>query len=357
MLSYGKAILVVSVLAVAGTAFITLSGAAPFTVSSEIENGAITGNAARVSLPAAAGASGDSSIKFGTAAATCGQAGIQQLVNNVSATNIEANLRTLVQDDTKQKPNQSVTRYVGTAGNTAKVSWMKQQLSGYGLQLVDQSFTSGGRNLSNVVGRLAGSNGSSLYATGAHIDSISTQSSTLAPGADDNAAGVAAVMEAARVMKPFQPCLKSSVDFIGFNDEEVNMNGSKTYVSRLGSTSFKGLFNLDMIGYQPDGVECIDNYYKSASREQQLAQRLQTVNGKYGVNLAMTMGQYSYDDVDSVSFWDANLPSLYESECIDSGSDNPGYHKTTDTIDLVNIQQVTRLTKVIVAGMAELAAE
>jgi hypothetical protein len=57
-------------------------------------------------------------------------------------------------------------------------------------------------------------------------------------------------------------------------------------------------------------------------------------------------------DVDSSNFWGANLPSIYQYECDDN---DPGYHKSTDTLKNITYSQVTRTTKAIVAALAELS--
>lgn len=319
-------------------------------------------NAARHSANAAPRTGSQTVASLTTAEpADCSQTRIQQLVDSVSQANIEANMQKLVQDDTKPLPNQSVSRYVGAPGNKQKVDWMKQQLADHGLVTRSQAFKSGGWSLSNPIGRLNGTT-ASVYAVGAHIDSMSEDPMKLAPGADDNASGVAAVIEAARVLKPFESCMKASVDFIGFNDEEVGMRGSSTYANSYGKlkTNFKGLYNLDMIGYAGVNGECIKSYYKNAAREQAMAQRVADANTKYNVGLLpVTVKQYPYSDVDSASFWNAKMPATFQGECIadDGEPDLPGYHSTTDTLGDVSYPMVTKVTKAIVAATAELASQ
>ncbi|MBL8160284.1 M28 family peptidase [Candidatus Saccharibacteria bacterium] len=308
------------------------------------------------------GASGSKAIVFGGGSAPdpgtggpvgdCGQTRIQQLVDSVSEAKIKANLEKLVQDDSKPTPNSLGSRHISSPMNQVKVDWAKQQLSSYGLSIIDQPFSSGGYDLHNMVGRLQGS-GNTVYTAGAHIDSIADDSETVAPGADDDGSGVVIVMEAARVLKSYQSCLKSHIDFVGFNDEEEGMEGSVVYANDIESQGFKGLYNMDMLGYAAGGEPCIANNYNS-DRDKFMADKLEEVNSKYGVNMTLQMGTYSADDIDSISFWNKSMPSAYAVEC---NEDSPGYHTTDDTLEHISYPQMTAFTKVLVAGLAELASD
>ena len=66
---------------------------------------------------------------------------------------------------------------------------------------------------------------------GTHYDHLGVQNGTLFPGADDNASGVAMMLETARsiVAKPVRPL--RSVLFLGFDLEELGLFGSRYYVA------------------------------------------------------------------------------------------------------------------------------
>ncbi|MBS3820940.1 MAG: M28 family peptidase, partial [Phycisphaerae bacterium] len=85
-------------------------------------------------------------------------------------------------------------------------------LSGFGLSAELQSGTHGGYAYSNVVATLPGTKTpEAVYVIGAHYDASNSSDPGTgagetpgAPGADDNASGVAAVLEAARVMSGYE---------------------------------------------------------------------------------------------------------------------------------------------------------
>lgn len=80
----------------------------------------------------------------------------------------------------------------------------------------------------NVVGEIRGrERPEEIVVVGAHLDSVD-----LGPGALDNAAGVAAAMEAARAMKALGIEPRRTIRFVLFMGEEEGMIGSMAYVRR-----------------------------------------------------------------------------------------------------------------------------
>src|SRR5688572_19704375 len=76
------------------------------------------------------------------------------------------------------------------------LAYAQRTLAAAGLEVVRDPFRYRGRTFDNVVARLAGSDASApRVLVGAHVD---TRAGT--PGADDNASGVAGVLETARLL-------------------------------------------------------------------------------------------------------------------------------------------------------------
>ena len=102
------------------------------------------------------------------------------------------------------------------------------------------------RTSRNVIGTLTGLQpDQGIVYIGGHYDSVSGS-----PGANDDASGVAAVLEAARVLSTKGHSTKATLKFIAFGAEETGLNGSFNYVSaNLDEVSTKGIgmVNLDMI--------------------------------------------------------------------------------------------------------------
>lgn len=97
----------------------------------------------------------------------------------------------------------------------------------------------------NLIGRKSGLGAESdVLIIDAHYDSVSD-----APGADDNASGVAGVLEALYILKDLQ--FEKSIEFIFFDLEEAGLKGSSAYVTKANTSdaSIFGVLNFEMIGY------------------------------------------------------------------------------------------------------------
>ena len=108
----------------------------------------------------------------------------------------------------------------------------------------------------NVVGAIRGTElNAGTIIIGAHYDSIGTPRSdpgAYAPGANDNASGVAAVLELARIMSEAQ--YKATVMFVFFSAEEFDRRGSRAFASWVQDNNIDviGMINLDGIGNVQD---------------------------------------------------------------------------------------------------------
>jgi Zn-dependent M28 family amino/carboxypeptidase len=108
----------------------------------------------------------------------------------------------------------------------------------------------------NVIASLgAGTTSDSVCIIGGHFDNIlgSGDPFTFVPGANDNASGVAAAIEIARVMKKNNYVPASEILFIAFSAEELGLYGSKDYASDAKQTfqKIRLMLNNDMIAYEP----------------------------------------------------------------------------------------------------------
>jgi len=204
----------------------------------------------------------------------------------------------------------------------------------------------------NVTARLDGSGGSdSLTVIGGHYDSIlsggGSDPFTMAPGANDNASGVAAALELARVMKKndFKP--GGPVEFVAFAAEELGLHGSKDYCRKAYETGVKVkmMLNNDMIAYEPSANSSgwkvnIMDYYNSRgllSIAERLAARY-TLLDTYNDN---SLNKYS----DSYSFSQYGFPALFF--FIDA--DDPDYHTVDDVAGNCNFNYSREIVNISAA--------
>lgn len=137
--------------------------------------------------------------------------------------------------------------------------YIEEKLSSYSCHVKRQSFTYMGNTYHNIIGEVSGDGELEILIMGAHYDTIPGT-----PGADDNASGVAGVLELAR-LAVLEPSSKT-VRFVAFTLEEPPLfrtrhMGSYVYAKSLKKekVKVKGMISLEMIGYYCDRKGC--QYY------------------------------------------------------------------------------------------------
>ena len=174
--------------------------------------------------------------------------------------------------------------YENPAGLEEAASFIKQEFQRLGLTVLEQPFTVRGQTYRNLSVTLGPKEGERLI-IGAHYDVCAYQLSvpdhqmaTLAerkalakantritselrhdmPGADDNASGVAGLIELARLLKAQESQLKQPVELVAFTLEEppnfaTRYMGSAYHARSLADPeAVRGMIALDMIGYFRD---------------------------------------------------------------------------------------------------------
>ena len=169
-----------------------------------------------------------------------------------------------------------------------------------------------------------------------------------APGADDNASGVAAMLEIARIIAGVNTV--EDIYFAAFSGEEQGFWGSTAYAQYMKDKriNLQKVINIDMIGYAPGG--------KSVYVEQDMGNAVES-NDEPSQQFAAKMAQMAADYTDL----SVTMGEIYESDympfeargyvCVGAyeGEENPNYHSTNDTIESVNVSFVAKVAKMILA--------
>lgn len=198
----------------------------------------------------------------------------------------------------------------------------------------------------------------------AHLDSKSeTKPLTQAPGADDNATGTAALLEAVRIFREYQ--FRRTVKVIFFTGEELGMLGSAGYIKDHDVKKVVAVFNLDMFGYDSDGDRCFEVHAGRLPASLHAAQCVTSGIEAYNLNLnAEVVTEQGRGFSDHGSFWavDTGAVMLIEDffrqnpPGICGGQDaNPNYHATTDKIDALNLEYGFDIARAGIAAAAGLA--
>jgi hypothetical protein len=183
----------------------------------------------------------------------------------------------------------------------------------------------------------------------AHYDSTSNDRLVFAPGADDNASGTAAILELARILAGEK--FNFSIGLLCVSAEEWGLYGSAHYArqARQDGAAIIAVVNLDMIAYpgsEQRVLEVIGN------RESEwLADRFIAAGQPFvGLHLAKVIDPY-FAWSDHASFWDQGYAAL----CGIEDSDNPYYHRTSDTVDTLDLGFAAEAVRASLATVADLA--
>lgn len=220
-----------------------------------------------------------------------------------------------------------------------------------GLTVTTEAFDRNGTELHNVVARIEGSvTPDRWYIIGGHYDSTSNNTASAAPGAEDNASGTAAVVEMARILAAMQP--ESTIIFMCYSGEEQGLYGSRDHVARLTSdgdlSKVQAVLTMDMIGYTGDAD--LDVLLETASRVSWMVDLLEQAATDYTVLRSVV--SYNPFGSDHIPYLNAGLDSLLVIE--NDYPSYPAYHRTSDTIENVNLVQGRETIKMNVAVMADL---
>jgi leucyl aminopeptidase len=199
----------------------------------------------------------------------------------------------------------------------------------------------------NVIATLPGSlNPDSVSIVGGHYDDILTTGdpTTITPGANDNASGISATMEIARVLKKKNWMPESTIKFVAFGSEEQGLLGSTDYVAKASQRGekIKMMLNHDMIAYETSNdkltwiVNIID--YDNSHDLRTFAQSMCT---KYTVLNYINVNTYNKQS-DSYPF------SLYGYKALFffSYDSDPNYHTLNDLVTYCNPEYCAEIAKV-----------
>lgn len=208
----------------------------------------------------------------------------------------------------------------------------------------------------NVIARLNGNlYPDSVSVVGAHYDSIlsgeDSDPFSAAPGAHDNASGVAAALEVARVMKAngFRP--EGSIEFVAFAAEELGLYGSWDYADKasVSEMKIKMMLNNDMIAYEPSTnmMEWKVNIlsYDNSLNLPEIAYRLAAKYTVINTYTDDTLNKYS----DSYIFSQYGYPALF----FFKDAADPNYHSLNDIVDNCNFVYCREIVNISVAMLVE----
>ncbi|MBI4310587.1 MAG: M28 family peptidase [Chloroflexi bacterium] len=252
-----------------------------------------------------------------------------------------------------------------------------------GLQVNGHTYTYAGRVGINLLGRKQGAAGQPPLLVCAHYDSVEGSR-----GADDNASGVAVMLECARLLAPLR--LGRAVDFVALDMEETQPEGEGLVGSRAFAREvarergYAGAFILEMVGYAsgqgtqklPPGFQLLfPGVYQTLAKAGFPGNGLAAVSNKASAELGRALAEAARQggtplDVtllpipegapvpwdlfrsDHASFWSAGIPAILLTDT--ANYRNPHYHTAGDTPDTLDYDFMARVTAALAGALAGL---
>lgn len=240
------------------------------------------------------------------------------------------------------------SRFYQSIGNVRAAQYLYEKFQSFGL--TPKYMFNNATNVNVYAVKTGTKYPNKKYIIGAHYDdiisSIPGPSDTI-HGADDNASGICAVLEAARLLASIN--LDYTVVFIGFDEEEMGLFGSKGFAdsSFFRGDSILGVINLDMIGWDSNNDNQI--MVMTNTNSESLYSDFYGCNQSYQVGLDI-IRDLNGSGSDHESFWARGYKAITPIER--TGDFNIYYHSLGDTFDKFNITFFHKNVKAAIATLA-----
>jgi len=181
-----------------------------------------------------------------------------------------------------------------------------------------------------------------LVTIGAHHDSVPG-----GPGANDDASGVSAVLELAKIYADYP--IDTEVRFITFGAEELGLVGSSYYVDSLPQSEIDRMvshFQMDMIGAREAGADHPAGglIMYTIDGEKNMVTDFSAASANRTLNEIVPYGQLGRSD--HQPFHDVGVPSaLFIHSPVE-----PSYHQPTDTIDKISKEKLLQVAEIVGAS-------
>lgn len=272
----------------------------------------------------------------------------------------------------------SGSRVVFTEGNRWSVDYIEREMKRAWVTPERQTFSVARRNgstdqLVNVIARVKGASDSVLVLC-AHIDASASRdpgwernwSRMPAPGADDDATGVAVLLSLLDSLvhsgvPPHYSLVIAAVngeernpDYAGLSHHDGHHLGSR-HLARIlsrGDAPIRGVIAMDMVGWNPNG-----DYLPifSSTSGAGLARELAATNDRLTIGLTIPKWFNSCPNSDNESFDRFGIPAVLLMEGCRPWTrevhhpPNPAYHTSRDRQNMVTLSIVEKVTRLLVA--------
>lgn len=244
------------------------------------------------------------------------------------------------------------TRHTVSPLNVKAANWIKSELQKIGYADVTlHDFKFQGQTRHNVVAtKLGKTDPETFLIVCAHYDSRMENlddHTSVAPGADDNASGIATVLGLSSVLHQMET--DCSIRFIFFSGEEQGLLGSSAYAKHAHDSgmNIRLLINLDMVGHaadpkNPSIIIEIDSGNTSSVNDEPSRQFGKQMAAAAGAGIKTRFGPIYSSDYMPFEHFGYVCVGLF-----DGADGEPFYHTQNDTADKVNTGLCLEIVKML----------
>ncbi|NNC46709.1 MAG: M28 family peptidase [Winogradskyella sp.] len=281
---------------------------------------------------------------------------IQELIDMVDQNNLELKVAELSGEQSTiiTGTSQTITSRVHS-NNDLAAEYIKEQLEALpNLTVNYQNFNTAGKNV--IATQLGQTNPDNIYIVCAHYDSVTTYC------ADDNATGVSAVLEIARILST--QCLDNTIIYALWDEEEVGLLGADFYATQAADSTngntrdnIIAVVNMDMVGFDGDapgtpGDNDFDIDVRPYANSLTIKDDLLDLFNSYSFNLNPIVVNPGTFSSDHSRFWLNDFSAVLVGESWETNDQTPDYHTSGDRIDDIDFPYFTDITKLVLAYMA-----
>lgn len=250
------------------------------------------------------------------------------------------------------QPQKIYSRYISQTPNAWAGIYLQNRLRAYGYTISRQLFSASGENI--IAYKEGNLYPNKAFVICAHYDAIAIPYDQ-AVGADDNASGCAAVMEAARLLKdsdfPF------SLYFVFFDEEEQGLIGSNAFQEQFDydQHEIRAVFNLDMIAYDDNLDNRAEIHTRPYANSIELANKIIGLNDTFQIGLDLSIKNPGTTASDHDAFWQNDKTAILLIE--DKMDFNRYYHTKFDSIQYFHDSFFFKNTQFAIAALCWFASD
>lgn len=237
------------------------------------------------------------------------------------------------------------SRFRDSIGNLQTEQYLIQSCTEYGYQIQDIPFSATGRNI--IAFKPGTLNDKKAFIISGHFDAVRNTK-----GADDNASGTAAVLEAARVLKDI--AFPYTIIFAFWDEEEQGLIGSRNFApdGPLGYWDVAFMMNLDMIAWDNNNDSLAMIHTKPIGNSIAYADSLAAICTQYQIPLKPFIRNPGEEATDHQAFWLKGTTAIGLTEDYDFDF-NPHWHRPSDSLANCHLPYFYRMTRLAIAGICE----